>query len=643
MTSSITQGIAAAAMLAVVGQCATVSYGQQVGQQAEPGAAERGANEPERRSSLVQRGYFTRIMPALPMGDPNSPGADDPATFPDEFRTITGRFNNLAQPWWGSAGIPFTRSVEPAYGDASGRIPARVDGPSPRAISESVLAQGDDLVFSRFNDSNMFWLWGQFLDHDMDETPIAMPMEPFDISVPLADPWFDPGSTGTAQISLDRSGYQLVAGRREQVNRITAFIDASLVYGSDPARAAELRTLDGTGKLKTSDGDLLPYNVNGFPNANSADDPTLFLAGDVRANEQLTLVAIHTLFVREHNHWAGQIRAANPGFTGDEVYEHARTIMAGIMQAITYNEFLPLLLGPDALPPYTGYDPSVNPGVSNMFATASFRLGHSMLPPFLERLDSDGREATEGHLSLRQAFFEPEEIGDHGIDTALRGAVLTVAEQLDHLMIDDVRNFLFGMPGMGGFDLASLNIQRGRDHGLPDYNTVREAFGLTRVGDFAGISPDPEVQARLAAVYPTCDDVDPWVGMLAEPAVGGGMVGETLRATLIDQFVRVRDGDRFWYEAYLPADMVDLVNQQTLSTIIRRNTSIGDEIPDNAFIAPTPCQADLDGDTELTIFDFLAFQTLFDQGDLRADFDDDGALTVFDFLQFQNAFDAGCE
>ena len=196
---------------------------------------------------------------------------------------------------------------------------------------------------------------------------------------------------------------------------------------------------------------------------------------------------------------------------------------------------------------------------------------------------------------------------------------------------------------MGGFDLASLNIQRGRDHGLPDYNTVRQAFGLSAVSDFDGISPYPDVQAKLASVYLTCDDVDPGVGMLAEPAVGGGMGGETLRATLVDQFVRVRDGDRFWYEAYLPSDMVDLVNAQTLSTIIRRNTGIGDEIGDNAFIAPERCASDLDGDSELTIFDFLAFQTLFDAGDLRADFDGDERLTVFDFLEFQNAFDAGCD
>jgi 6-phosphogluconolactonase (cycloisomerase 2 family) len=81
-------------------------------------------------------------------------------------------------------------------------------------------------------------------------------------------------------------------------------------------------------------------------------------------------------------------------------------------------------------------------------------------------------------------------------------------------------------------------------------------------------------------------------------------------------------------------------------------TMVGDIVmtpgsqPDN-FVVWQPvgddCRADLDGDGQLTIFDFLAFQNLFDSGDLAADFDGDGALTIFDFLAFQNEFDAGCE
>jgi len=61
------------------------------------------------------------------------------------------------------------------------------------------------------------------------------------------------------------------------------------------------------------------------------------------------------------------------------------------------------------------------------------------------------------------------------------------------------------------------------------------------------------------------------------------------------------------------------------------------------FASGPGCRADLDGDGELTIFDFLEFQNLFDAGDPAADFDGDGELTLFDFLAFQNEFDAGCE
>lgn len=89
----------------------------------------------------------------------------------------------------------------------------------------------------------------------------------------------------------------------------------------------------------------------------------------------------------------------------DDIYEHARAIIGGIVQAITYREYLPLLLGMDAIPPYMGYDPDVDPGISNLFATAAFRMGHSQLDGVLARLNADGSEAPEGNLSLADAFF----------------------------------------------------------------------------------------------------------------------------------------------------------------------------------------------------------------------------------------------
>ena len=373
---------------------------------------------------------------------------------------------------------------------------------------------------------------------------------------------------------------------RQQVNQITAFIDASNVYGSDEERALELRTLDGTGRLKTSEGDLLPFNENGLVNAPSTD-ASFFLAGDIRANEQVGLTAMHTLFVREHNYWADSMLRVTPGLNGDELYEAARAIVAAEMQGITYNEFLPLLLGRNGLRPYRGYRDDVNPGLGNAFATAAYRVGHTMLSSELLRLEADGSTIEDGNIALADAFFNPDEIINHGIEPYLRGLAAQVCQNVDAYVVDDVRNFLFGAPGAGGFDLASLNIQRGRDHGLPGYNQVRRDYGLSPAQSFADMSSDPEVQANLAAVYDSPDEVDLWVGGLAEDHLPGALVGETFARILGDQFERLRDGDRFWYKAYLPRFLVDNVESQTLAAIIRRNTTIGNELQDDVFRVAT--------------------------------------------------------
>ncbi len=503
--------------------------------------------------------------------------------FPTVFRSIDGRGNNQTHTERGMAGVALIRMVEVAYAD-NVREPAGEGLASARAISNACVAQADS-VPNAVGASDYLWMWGQFLDHDIDLTESAHPTEAFDIDVPAADPHFDPTGTGTQVIPLNRSHYEVDGdGVRQQVNDITAYIDASNVYGSDETRAYALRTLDGTGRLKTSAGDLLPFNVDGLPNAPSPMAPNFFLAGDVRANEQAALAAMHTLFVREHNHWADRLAQADPTLSGEEIYQMARTIVAAEMQVITYNEFLPLLLGDNAVRRYRGYDPNVDPGIANCFSTAAFRLGHSMLSSVLLRLDADGQEIADGHLPLAQAFFDPSVIIDGGgIDPLLRGLASQVCQNIDNQIVDDLRNFLFGAPGSGGFDLASLNIQRGRDHGLGSYNDARRAYGLPPADTFAEVNRDPEVQANLADVYASVEDIDLWVGGLAEEHVRGALVGPTWRAILTDQFERLRDGDRFWYEAYLDRSLVNLVEAQTLARIIRRNTEIGDELPDDVF------------------------------------------------------------
>ena len=159
------------------------------------------------------------------------------------------------------------------------------------------------------------------------------------------------------------------------------------------------------------------------------------------------------------------------------------------------------------------------------------------------------------------------------------------------LVVDEVRNLLFGEPGVRGTDLAALNIQRTRDHGLASYNLVRQAYGLEPVGTFADVSSDPGAQATLEDIYKQVDRLELWTTGLAENHVEGAMVGETFHAIIAEQFARLRDGDRFWFEndPYFVANpgLLDELRATTLADIIRRNTGIDDEIPDDVFTLPT--------------------------------------------------------
>ncbi|MEM7437717.1 MAG: peroxidase family protein [Myxococcota bacterium] len=528
-----------------------------------------------------------RISPDSDL-DPASVPPPDPGEQPTAtYRSIDGTGNHETHYDLGAAHTTLRRLTPTDYGDGISSM-AGNGRPSAREISNALCADSVPGP-NALGTSDFLWQWGQFLDHDIDLTEAQSPAEPMPIAVPMGDPWFDPMNSGAAVINLDRSIYHPGTGTsaafpRQQVNEITHFIDASNVYGSDALRANALRTNDGTGRLATSAGDLLPFNVGGLPNAGGTG-PDQFLAGDLRANEQVGLLAMHTLFVREHNRLAQEIAASNPAMIGEQIYQEARRVVGALMQVITYNEFLPALLGPDALTRYRGYQWSVSPAIANEFSTAIFRFGHSALSPTLLRLDAALDPIAEGNLPLRDAFFRPDRlINEGGIDPILRGLAAQAHSPIDTEVVDDVRNFLFGPPGAGGFDLASLNIQRGRDHGLPSYNEARWALGLMPRSSFAEVSSDPNTVARLASVYASVDDIDLWVGTLSEDPVNGGHVGELAFEVITRQFEALRDGDRYWYQSdgFSMQEMIDLGNT-TLADIIRRNTSIDTEIGDDVF------------------------------------------------------------
>jgi peroxidase len=545
------------------------------------------------RSHVLAAVLLLASLPALAVEPPNTRSLPK-----GPFRSVDGAGNNLDHPKWGAASGNLLQNVPMVYGDGISSMGGG-SRPNARLISNIVVAQPDRPPHATA--SNYIWMWGQFMDHDLDLTnPQTLSAAPFcseevDIAVPKGDSTFDPNGTGTAVIVFCRSQFDPASGTdakngRVQTNAITSFIDASNVYGSDPVRGLDLRKNDGSGELRTSEGphgeEFLPFNVNNLPNAIPGKDR--HLCGDARCEENTNLFSMHTTWMREHNYWARRIRQESKKIlTDEEIYQRARSIVSSEIEAITYNEFLPVLLGPTAIPAYTGYHPDVNPNISVVFSTASYRMGHTLLTHILNRLDSRLQPLPGEGLTLQKAFFNPKAVfNSGGIEPFLRGAAHQHANAYDAFIVDDVRNFLINDPQPGSFDLASLNIQRGRDLGIPPYNDLRVAYGLAPKADFSGITPDPLVRSRLATAYTNVNDVDPWLGGIAEAPFPGAVVGELARTVIAEQFTRSRDGDRFFYANVFPPQWVEYFNKLHFSDVILRNTTIGKkEIQKNVFLA----------------------------------------------------------
>lgn len=515
----------------------------------------------------------------------------------DLYRTFNGEHNNPNQPDRGAAHTALIRLAGDGYVDGQS-IPAGPNRPNPRTVSNSLFAQ-DGLFNDPVGLSDYTWVFGQFIDHDVALTEI--PMESTPIPIPAGDPDFDPFFFGSVMIPFERNAPRPGTGfgignPRNYNNDITAFVDGSGVYGSDLPRANWLRSFTD-GKLKVSTGNLLPYNtLSGEidspidPSAPHMADavqlsPIHFVAGDVRANENPLLAGFHTIFVREHNLQCERLKAEHPDWEDEQLFQHARKIVSGIIQSIVYNEWLPTM-GVD-LGQYQGYDASVQPQLTNTFSAAAFRVGHTLLNGNIRRLEANGQVSPGGNMKLRDVFFNTEILSESGLDPFLRGMAEQTQQQMDSRVVDDVRNFLFGPPGAGGFDLVSINIMRGRERGLPNYNTIRQAYNLPRYFSFDQINPDPEVFPVLEELYDgNIEELDPWVAMLAERSDNGSIFGPTIRTIMRKQFSDLRDGDRFFYlnDPVLSEDEKDYIHNTTFQQVIKRNSDV-DLMQENVFEA----------------------------------------------------------
>lgn len=479
----------------------------------------------------------------------------------DEFRPIGGVRNNLDDPSLNSVpGSSETRLTPRVF--APGTKDDLVSGPNPRTISNEISAAiegGKGDVQDPDGVSAWQYVFGQFVDHDLDLQSVKGTAS-IDIPVPLGD-----RDIKQATLPLTRAVVDPITGALQ--TQVTSYLDLSQVYGSDEERAASLRNADGT--MKTSPGNNLLIGPDGQ-----------FLAGDVRVQENPELSGITLLFVRNHNTLVADLKAKDPTLTGDQLYDKARELNTAIYQNIVYNEFVPSDIGPNAIARYKGFDPTVNPNVSEEFATDAFRVGHSQVSNGQSGVDNKGVHTFDESLSDSFANTPAQTIAN-GFDALLRHISSDPSQKTDVFAVDGVRNLLMD----SSLDLIAIDIQRERDVGIGSLNEVRTAMGMTPYASFADLTPDPELQAALARVFGTIDQVDLFIGGLAETHAPGADVGPTFQAIIADTFTRVRDGDRFfWMNQVKDPTERAMIQSTTLSDVLKRNTDTP-LLQDDVFIA----------------------------------------------------------
>ncbi|KYN35083.1 Chorion peroxidase, partial [Trachymyrmex septentrionalis] len=530
-----------------------------------------------------------------------------------KYRTSDGSCNNLQNLWWGSAMSIMQRFLSPEYHDGVQSIRKSKNGrplPSARDIT-SLIHENKDVPLASV--THMLMQWGQFIDHDLTATgqskgfngtvpqcclqggigfqpPEFMHPECLPIAVNSRDNFYGP--LGVRCLEFLRSGPApkegCEFGPREQLSQVTSYLDASMVYSSNAMHSDSLRIFRNGllqyGKIQSQRSLLLKHKSDLCKRGSLST--TCFRAGDGRLSEQPALTSLHIVFLRLHNRIATELSALNSHWSDEKLFQEARRIVGAIVQHITYREFLPIILGPQVMKIfdlevhkkgyYKGYDPTVNPTIANSFSTAAYRFGHSLIQRSFIRFDSNHKPIFN-NVSIHDEFINPANLDTAGsVDRLLLGLINQPCQRRDEFITEEMTNHLFQTPGFPfGMDLASLNIQRGRDHGLPPYIRWRKPCSLSPIRTFEDLNKvmSLDVIRKLKSLYSSVEDIDLFSAGLAEKSIVGGLVGPTFACIIAQQFSNLRRGDRFWYEnpnseSSFTADQLQQIRQVTLAQVL---------------------------------------------------------------------------
>ncbi|XP_053698823.1 chorion peroxidase-like [Sabethes cyaneus] len=536
------------------------------------------------------------------------------------YRRFDGRCNNIGpgQSLWGSAGYPMERILPPAYGDrvASARTLARSGKllPSARKVSAHLF---DDMHVPDKHLNVLMMQFGQFIVHDITKSKSAaekvecclhggklassnLHVACFPISVSANDPFYS--RFGVRCMEFLRTAtvpkHRCQAGHDRQISSVTHFIDGSGIYGNSASESHSLRSHVG-GRLKSLvhhqlKNELPPLETTTNACRISAD--MCFKVGDDRVNQIITLVAVHTLFLREHNRIADFLHRLNPHWNDEIIFQETRRIIGAELQHIVFNEYLPKVVGPRFMKKYNlhapkghskFYNSAINPSITSEFSAAAFRFGHSTIPGQLE--------LPKGVLDTHKTFFNPSLMSDpEFFDRLFQGILAQPMQKVDDKFSHSISWFLNSQEGKQfGKDLVSINIQRGRDHAVRPYNHYLRLSGKHMKLDFKDF--DSKIGSKLHQIYDSPEDVDLFVGGILEHPVEGGIVGETFAEIISDQFSRLQQGDRYFYSngeqtnpGHFTKLQIDELQKVTLAGILcaNMNNQNNFDVPLHAFNLP---------------------------------------------------------
>jgi peroxidase len=549
-----------------------------------------------------------------PTCDPNFP-----------YRTLDGSCNNMNQTWWGMAGTPFKRWTPADYSDQFKLNEPRAskDGsplPNPRLLA---CALNPDKHEIEAHVTHLFMQWGQLINHDITSLSITREDDPDQsicktctathkclpimITSNVTCNCVKTMKHDCIEFTRSSASFGDVActlGPREQVNMQTAFLDASHIYGAGTLENQKLRQSTGglmrvqTNNPTNPNQDLLPASTQERPSdcLDFRPETKCFVAGDDRINQNPGLMSMQTIFVREHNRIARELARANPTWQDELLFHEARRVVIAQIQHITYNEYLPELLGSETIKLFqlgvgqgseklNIYSPTMDPRISNEYAASAGRFGHSMVRTDYSRLDS-GYKSSAKSFALRNSYFRANDLYDWmdgGLESIVRGMLVDPLMAVDRWFTTELTQHLFetknSLKQPFHFDLVSININRGRDHGIQGYTAFRDFCGLAPINTWQDMSKfqDPEVVDLYKSFYRSPQDVDLFLAAVSETRIDEeGLVGPTLKCLLGLQYQSIKFGDRFWYEtAQSPGDFtfgqLGEIRKSSLAKVLCRN------------------------------------------------------------------------